>query len=271
MNLSCPVVATLMASEFAHAIRQMELELALPLLPKGAELLELGAGDGWQARQLQERGFNVSAVDIQAPPQSAIQYFPITIYDGVNLPFADHSFDAVYSSNVLEHVTEFNQIQRELTRILRPGGIAVHCVPSAVWRFWTTFGHPIYALQIAWRILTTRKNAAHSSPSLDKQRTALSQLSPLARLRTALISPRHGEHGGLVTEHWLFSHSGWERRIKASGWHVTSVAPCKIFYTGNELFGLRLSGTTRRHLAAIFGSSTFIFVLRPPHSMDCKL
>jgi SAM-dependent methyltransferase len=259
-----------MASEFAHAIRQIELELALPLLPKRAKLLELGAGDGWQARQLQDLGFDVSAVDIQAPSQGATQYFPVTVYDGVNLPFSDQSFDAVYSSNVLEHVAQFDQVQRELARILRPDGIAIHCVPSAVWRFWTTLGHPVYALQIAWRMLSTRKNAPHASPSLDKQRTALRQLSPLARLRTALVSPRHGEHGSLVTEHWLFSHRGWEKRIKASGWHVTSSVPCKIFYTGNELFGLRLNGTTRRHLAAIFGSSTFIFVLRPPHSTGPK-
>jgi len=257
-----------MASEFTHAIRQIELELALPLLPKGGKLLELGAGDGWQARQLHNRGFDVCAVDIQTPFRGTAQYFPVTLYDGVKLPFADQSFDAVYSSNVLEHVVEFDELQQELARVLRPDGIAVHCVPSAVWRFWTTIGHPLYALKAALRMLIIRRKVGDTPLPLRKRQMALKQMSPLALLRVALISPRHGEHGSLASEHWLFCRRGWERRIRASGWYIASDVPCRIFYTGNELMGLRLELEIRRRMAAILGSSTRILVLKPPHSMD---
>jgi SAM-dependent methyltransferase len=53
----------------------------------------------------------------------------IMAYDNVdilavaqNLPFADHSFDIVFSFDVLEHVTDPFQSARELARVLKPGG-----------------------------------------------------------------------------------------------------------------------------------------------------
>ena len=45
------------------------------------------------------------------------------------LPFADNSFDYVYCSHVLEHVPDDGRALAELLRILRPGGIALLCVP----------------------------------------------------------------------------------------------------------------------------------------------
>lgn len=45
------------------------------------------------------------------------------------LPFADNSFDYVYCSHVLEHVPDDSRALTELRRILRPGGIALVCVP----------------------------------------------------------------------------------------------------------------------------------------------
>lgn len=45
------------------------------------------------------------------------------------LPFGDSSFDYVCCSHVLEHVPDDRRALAELTRVLRPGGFAVVCVP----------------------------------------------------------------------------------------------------------------------------------------------
>lgn len=47
----------------------------------------------------------------------------IVSYDGVALPFADGSFAAVYSHQVLEHVRHPVRVLREVARVLAPGGV----------------------------------------------------------------------------------------------------------------------------------------------------
>jgi len=45
------------------------------------------------------------------------------------LPFADGSFDTVFSSQVLEHVPEPERMLAEMTRVLRPGGCLIVTAP----------------------------------------------------------------------------------------------------------------------------------------------
>src|SRR5690606_8061302 len=53
-------------------------------------------------------------------------------YDGRTLPFADNSFDSIFSSEVLEHVFNLSEILDELCRVLKPGGHMLVTVPF-VW------------------------------------------------------------------------------------------------------------------------------------------
>ena len=45
-------------------IRLYELEQAVPLLTTRGRILEIGAGTGWQAKVLADRGLAVNAIDI---------------------------------------------------------------------------------------------------------------------------------------------------------------------------------------------------------------
>ena len=248
-----------MATEFAHAMRAAELELAIREMPSSSRLLELGAGDGWQARTLQERGMVVAAIDIDNGRSDAGRYFPVQHYDGIALPFPDHSFDIVYSSNVLEHVVDFDGIQAELARVLRPGGIAIHCLPTSTWRLWTTLGHPLYAVR--WgllRWLARKQPDAGAIPATKPVPTGM-----VSMVRLALVSPRHGEHGSLWSEHWLFTRWGWARRFRRCRWRIDQRRACGLFYSGNEIFGVHMPTTFRRLLSKLLGSSTAIYILRP--------
>ncbi len=50
-------------------------------------------------------------------------------YDGKRLPFADESIDTVYSSHMLEHVTDFRATICDWHRVVRCGGFIVCVVP----------------------------------------------------------------------------------------------------------------------------------------------
>jgi SAM-dependent methyltransferase len=51
--------------------------------------------------------------------------------DICNMSFADDSFDLVWCSHILEHVTDDHKAMRELRRVMKPNGLAVIQVP--VW------------------------------------------------------------------------------------------------------------------------------------------
>jgi SAM-dependent methyltransferase len=56
---------------------------------------------------------------------------------GELLPFADATFDVLFSHEVLEHVDDDRQCVNEMARVLKPGGRAVVFVPNRLYPFET--------------------------------------------------------------------------------------------------------------------------------------
>lgn len=52
-------------------------------------------------------------------------------YDGTVFPFPDDSFDVVFTSQTLEHVFTPMKFLREVSRVLKPGGVLLLAVPFA--------------------------------------------------------------------------------------------------------------------------------------------
>ena len=60
------------------------------------------------------------------------------LYDGRNIPFADEHFDSAFSSEVLEHVFNPEEILAEIHRVLKPGGHLLLSCPF----FWPEHEQP---------------------------------------------------------------------------------------------------------------------------------
>ncbi len=90
-------------------------------------VLGVGGADGFLARRFDP----VASVDIRAPVRT---WFPVAVYDGKKLPFADAAFVLVFSLHVMEHIPNFPDFQREIARVLAPSGVALHIMPSGTWR-----------------------------------------------------------------------------------------------------------------------------------------
>jgi 2-polyprenyl-3-methyl-5-hydroxy-6-metoxy-1,4-benzoquinol methylase len=110
------------------------LRLALRVLGEGPydSLLEVGYGSGILLPELTRRADRVTAIDVH-PHRQAVEMAMDGLGVGAKLmdaslfeiPFPADEFDALVCLSVLEHVTELDAAFEELTRVLRPGGVAV--------------------------------------------------------------------------------------------------------------------------------------------------
>ena len=98
---------------------------------KGKKVLEIGLGQGAEAEQLIRRGAIWSGVDLT--PESvarvlmrlrirALPYERLECASAVALSFPDNGFDIVFCHGVLHHIPDVKTAQREIARILKPGG-----------------------------------------------------------------------------------------------------------------------------------------------------
>jgi SAM-dependent methyltransferase len=121
----------------AQASARYALEPYIPEFAKfassrGLRVLEIGVGMGADYLQWLKAGAQATGVDLsEASLERARRrcklagYEPdLRIADAEHLPFADETFDVVYSYGVMHHSPDTQQCLREARRVLKPGGQA---------------------------------------------------------------------------------------------------------------------------------------------------
>lgn len=94
----------------------------------GIDILDVGAGPGYYSSAFSAAGAKVFELEVDESELGLVgtrsdHSGVITVGDAGRLPFADESFDAVFSSNMLEHVPSGpTQVLLEAERVMRPGG-----------------------------------------------------------------------------------------------------------------------------------------------------
>lgn len=103
----------------------------------GAWVLDVGGGPGYFARAFRAAGARYTPLDADLGELSGLGVpEPGTVLgSGMQLPFADDSFDVTYSSNVLEHVPDPWRMADEMVRVTRPGGLVL-CSYTVWWGPW---------------------------------------------------------------------------------------------------------------------------------------
>lgn len=107
-----------------HAmIDDLEVGLIEPYLD-GATVLEVGCGTGLLQQRAAARADRAVGIDISAGMLSKAQERGLEVVqaDATALPFADESFDLVYSFKVLAHVKDIQRALHEIARVTRRGG-----------------------------------------------------------------------------------------------------------------------------------------------------
>jgi SAM-dependent methyltransferase len=90
----------------------------------GERILDLGCGDGQLTARLLKAGADVVGVDASASMVAAARARGIAADEASaeRLPYADASFDAVFSNAALHWVRDQDAMMKEVHRVLKPGG-----------------------------------------------------------------------------------------------------------------------------------------------------
>lgn len=263
-------------TEWVHTLRAAEAAAFRRLLPPPGDAirgLEIGAGDGFMAARLAEHGYRIVATD---PSPRRPHYVEIKEACAESLPFPDAAFDFVYSSNVLEHIPDLTAVLAEMRRVLKPGGMAVHSVPSTACSVMTTLTQPLAYVRNLGLLMS-----GYFFRDIDLERpfgrAGLDRLvstgGARAMLRRAVIGAvqvnplrlvRLGGHGAArnsLAEALSWRVAAWRARFSAAGFDVVECRRGRYFATMNKLLGARCLGL-RARAARLGAANVNIFLLR---------
>lgn len=107
---------------FVHTLASDVLAWLAP--QPGEQILDLGCGDGQLSARIAASGAIVTGLDASPQMAAAARSRGIVVHEASaeSMPFADRSFDAVFSNAALHWVRNHNAMLAEVRRVLRPGG-----------------------------------------------------------------------------------------------------------------------------------------------------
>lgn len=155
-----------------------------------------------------------------------------------------------------------DELLREISRVLKPGGIAIHVLPTPSWRFWTSLSHyPYYAKLILVRLSARiRRPDVALNGSARKLGDTIKDMGFWPMLWQILVDGPHGEYPSALSELWYFSRVRWLALFKQNGCRVRSYKTTGLFYTGYAVLPL-LAIPIRTIMAKVLGSATCIYVI----------
>jgi SAM-dependent methyltransferase len=216
-----------------HYVRQNEIAPVVEIL--NGSVLEIGGGDGFLAETLNTNCRSVVSIDVE-PKSPKVQPG-----NAEHMEFPNASFDVVLSSHVIAHIEDKPQALSEIRRVLKPGGIRVHIVPSPWWSAVTNIIHfAILPRRLAGYCLRRLRHQDFDS------------------LSTMLLHPL-GANPSFVHELWRFSVPAWRSLFESNGFHVQRVISGPLLQSGYRLFPFKAI-RLRRFLAKAFCSS-YCFVV----------
>ena len=104
-------------------------------------ILDIGCGRGDMLRGFGAAGFEAFGVDISPNVREVCEPFETRVADLENepLPYAENSFDFVFSKSVIEHMHQPMRLLETAYDALSPGGTAVFMTPSWLHHRWGPF------------------------------------------------------------------------------------------------------------------------------------
>ena len=202
--------------------RRREFASVFAGVPPGSlgTMLEIGSGDGFVAAMLAPLGKTLITTE-PAPGRAAhARELPRLRCSATELPFADGSFDFIFSSSVLEHVRDRDRALAELRRCLKPDGLMIHLMPSTTWKLLQLFlYYPHIALSGIEAIGPSHQLPA-GEPSTETWHDPKTKPTWWQEFRRGVFPQVHGEYPGHIRELIGFRAKAWRKAFEGAGFEV---------------------------------------------------
>ena len=206
---------------FIHSIAQFTRH-------RGKKILEVGVGTGTDHLQWARAGAECHGVDLtDAAIETTRERLKLYGFesdlqrvDAETLPFADETFDVVYSWGVIHHSEHPELIIAEIRRVLRPGGVFVGMLygrrSAAAFRLWLRYGllrgRPWRSFaDVIWHHMESIGTKAYTVSELRALFGAFGDVEV-----TPLITPYDTRRFPAFISKYFPNHWGWFVAIKAA-------------------------------------------------------
>ena len=228
-------------------------------LPRNSKVLELGAGDGVQTTVLRKLFDDVVPIDVD--PSGVVE--GLIVADAADLPFEDNSFNVIFSSNVLEHVEDLDAAFAEMKRVLKPGGVMVHTMPTSIWKLIQLLLRPVASLvKIVKRLVPGLGKSSGRAVPLSHGESPRVSRSLVGRVIGLVVPTIHGTSGNHISELIEFSARSWQRKFDVVGLELKGSDPLYL-HSPYDLMPYRLVGV-RDLLGKLGFCSVRAYVLTDP-------
>lgn len=125
---------------YLHDLRQQEADILFGNCPVGLfdRALELGAGDSYLSQILAGYSKSLLCTEINedrlCPLDLPNVEYKIMDAEKVDETLEDHTFDFIFSSNLLEHLPNADRALAGTHRLLTDDGLAIHVLPNRTWK-----------------------------------------------------------------------------------------------------------------------------------------
>ena len=190
----------------------------------GRAVLDVGGGPGYFADAFADTFYVGMEPDVSELSAAGLSGFGAVRGDGTHLPFADGSFDVVYSSNVAEHIPDWQTMAEEMLRVAKPGGLVV--LSYTVW-LGPFGGHEtgLWQHYVGGEFARRRYEREHGKPPKNVWGTSLFAVSAREGLEWA-------EQTGRLLTAFPRYHPHW-------AWWLTRVPVLREFAVSNLVLVLR--------------------------------
>lgn len=188
-------------TEYGFELPRLRHALSQPHLPRpSTRLLDFGCGNGANTVLFADEVEEIVGVDVEAQrvreatafaQQAGLDHVKYLLYDGLDLPFPDDSFDHAISYEVLEHTDDDGAALEELARVLAPHAMLTLTVPNK-WYLMETHGFHLRPTWVPWN----RMPLMSWLPTRVHERWAKARIYSKRRILGLL-----GDHGFEVVEH----------------------------------------------------------------------